>query len=217
MRLMSDISIRSATSADIARIKEIRLQAAYPGHVALMGSIERAQRYSARRVKLDRIPNDARVTVVAEVSDRVVGVLQYTYGSDVTGMWLARLWLLVSLLGPIGLVRRLPFLRARERVKISVPPDAFRMFNLQVDTAHQSRGIGSQLLQWADDEAMRLGATRMALLTDSMSPAIRLYERNGYVTTRTATDVQYERLTHDPGRVLMEKDLDAAHQSTPER
>jgi GNAT superfamily N-acetyltransferase len=213
---MSDISIRLANSGDIARIKEIRREVAYPGHVALMGSVERAQRYSAGRVKLDRIPNDARVTVVAELSDRVVGILQYTYGSDVTGMWLARLWLLVSLLGPIGLVRRLPLLRARGRVKIAFPPDAFRLFNLQVDTAYRSRGIGSQLIQWADDEAMRLGATRMALLTDSTSPAIPLYERNGYVTTRTVTDAQYQRLSREPGRVLMEKELDAADQSTPE-
>ena len=206
---MSEISIRLATTDDIARIEQIRLQHAYPGDVALMGSVDLAVRYASGRTKLDRIPNPSKVTVVAEAGTEVEGVLQYTFRSDPPPVGLDHTRLLFSLLGPIGLVRRLPVIRARKRVKIPVPSDAFRVFNLQVDTAFRCRGIATQLLDWAEDEARRLGARSMALLADSASPAVRLYERNGYRTTRIATDAEYERYTQDPGRVLMEKDLES--------
>jgi len=207
---MSEVSIRPATADDIPRIEQIRLQHVYPGHLALMGSDDRAMRYSSGRTKLDRIPNAAKVTVVAEVDGTVEGVLQYTFGSDAPRAGFDHARLLFSLLGPLGLVRRLPVLRARERVKIPVPADAFRVFNLQVDIAFRCRGIATQLLDWAEDEARRLDAPRMALLADSTSAAVRLYERNGYRTTVRATDHDYERYTEDPGRVLMEKDLGPA-------
>jgi ribosomal protein S18 acetylase RimI-like enzyme len=213
---MPEISIRLATSADIQRIEEIRLQHAYPGHIALMGSVDLAKRYGSGRTALDRIPNRLRVTVVAEISGRVEGVLQYTYGADVKGNRLEHLRLLLSLLGPMKFVRRLRFLRARSRVNIPVPTDAFRVFNLQVDIAHRRQGIATSLLDWAEGEAARLGARRMALLADLTNPAIRLYEREGYVTTRTATDRQYERYSQDAGRVLMEKDLTRADRSASE-
>ena len=207
---MSEISIRMATAGDVSRIEEIRLQHAYPGHIALMGNPELAVRYASGRTKLDRIPNSSKVTVVAEADGKVEGVLQYTFGSEPPPARLDHVRLLLLLLGPIGLVRRLPLLRARERVKIPVPSDAFRVFNLQVDVEFRCRGIATQLLDWAEDEARRLGAPRMALLADSASAAVRLYERNGYRTTRLATDPDYERYTQDPGRVLMEKELDSS-------
>ena len=215
---MPEISIRLATSADIRRREEIRLQHPYPGHIALMGSVDLAKQYGSGRTRLDRIPNRSRVTVVAEVSGRVEGVPQYTYGADVTGNRLDHLRLLLSMLGPINFVRRLPFLRARSRVNIPVPTDAFRIFNLQVDVAYRRQGIATRLLDWAEAEAeaARLGAHRMALPADLTNPAIKLYERQGYVTTRTATDRQYERYSHDAGRVLMEKDLTRADRSASE-
>ena len=207
---MSEISLRLATAGDVARIEEIRLQHAYPGDVALMGSVDLAVRYASGRTKLDRIPNPSKVTVVAVVDGEVEGVLQYTFRADPPSVGLDHLRLLVSLLGPFRLVRGYRVLRARRRVKIAVPSEAFRVFNLQVDTAFRCRGIATQLLDWAEDEARRLGAPCMALLADSASDAVGLYERNGYRTTQIATDPEYERYTGDPGRVLMQKELESA-------
>ena len=204
---MSEVVIRFATADDVERIEQMRLQHAYPGDIALMGSVERAHRYASGRVKLDGIPNPSKVTVVADVADRVEGALQYTFGDDPDPATLAHVRLLISLLGPVGLIRGIPVLRARRRVKIPVPTEAFRIFNLQVDTSRHGQGIATQLLGWADDEARHLGARRMALLADSASPVVRLYERNGYRITKTATDARYERYANDPGRVLMEKNL----------
>ena len=208
---MSEVVIRFATVDDVERISQMRLQHAYPGDIALLGSVERAGRYASGRVKLDRIPNPSKVTVVADVADRVEGVLQYANGHGASNTRpvrrFAQVRLLVVLLGPFGFVYRLPVLLARQRVKLPVPAGVFQIVNLQVDTTCRGQGVATQLLDWAEDEARHLGARRMALLADSASPVVRLYERNGYRITKTATDARYERYTHDPGRVLMEKDL----------
>ena len=37
---------------------------------------------------------------------------------------------------------------------------------------------------------------------------IRLYERFGFKTTKTVTSPSYEKYTHIPGRVFMEKEID---------
>ena len=37
---------------------------------------------------------------------------------------------------------------------------------------------------------------------------IRLYERFGFKTTKTVTSPSYEKHTHIPGRVFMEKEID---------
>ena len=210
---MSEVVIRFATADDVERIEEMRLQHAYPGDIALLGNVERAHRYASGRVKVDRIPNPSKVTVVADLDDRVEGVLQYSVTHGDANTWItqqrrvAQVRLLVSLLGPFGFLRRLPVLFARRRVTLPIPAGAFHIVNLQVDTTCRGQGIATRLLDWAEDEAKHLGARRMALLADSASPVVRLYERNGYRITRTATDARYERYTNDPGRVLMEKQL----------
>jgi ribosomal protein S18 acetylase RimI-like enzyme len=87
------------------------------------------------------------------------------------------------------------------------PPDAFYIAELHVDPTRRSEGIGARLLAWADDEATRLGRTRLALNTYSTNRARHLYDRAGYSVTRERTDPRYERYTGIPGRVLMEKRL----------
>ena len=52
-----------------------------------------------------------------------------------------------------------------------------------------------------------VGVSALSLHVVTTNPAIRLYERNGYRTTMTATDPRYEQRTGIAGRTLMVKDL----------
>ena len=203
----TSVSLRPATSKDVARIIEIINDDPGKDAIALMGSIELARRYRAGLVALERIPNSSRVTVVADGPAGVVGFLQYRTGNRGRHGQLAHLRLLVSLVGPLGVLRRARRLYAQRRVYIPVPADSFYITNLHVEIASQGEGIGSQLLTWAEREATDLGARLMTLTTASNSRAIPLYERHGYAVTVTATHPDYERLLHVPGRVLMQKVL----------
>ncbi len=209
---MDAIVIRPATSNDVDRMAEI--VNAEPGDepIALMGDIELARKYGIGLFKLDPIPNDARVTVVAQEADAIAGVLQYQFGDlGRPHSRLEVLRMLVGLLGPIGLLRRFRAVQSRARVDIPIPPGSFNLANLHVAPEFQERGIGRQLLEWAENEAVTLGAPRMTLITTTRHPRISWYERSGFKITQTATDPTYERYTQIEGRVLMQKDLAGAH------
>jgi ribosomal protein S18 acetylase RimI-like enzyme len=202
------VSIRHATADDVARIAEI--VGGEPGDdiVALMGSVELARRYRADLVALEQIPNPARPTVVAQQRGRVVGTLQYRLGNRGRHGQLARLRLLLEFLGPLGVLRRARKLLASRQVYIPIPEESFYITNVHVETASQGHGIGTGLLDWAEQEAIRVGARLMTLTAAANNPAIRLYERHGFTITLTATDADYARLLDVPGRVLMEKALE---------
>ena len=70
----------------------------------------------------------------------------------------------------------------------------------------QSR-IGAHLLAHAEAEARAAGIARMALCTGVSNPAQHLHERAGYRIVETRRHADYERITHNPGRVPMIKDL----------
>jgi ribosomal protein S18 acetylase RimI-like enzyme len=56
--------------------------------------------------------------------------------------------------------------------------------NVAVDPAHQGKGLGRQLLQFAEDEARRQGYTALRLYTNvTMTENIALYEHYGYRKT----------------------------------
>jgi len=205
---MDTLVIRPATAEDVDRMAEI--VNAEPGDepIALMGDVELARQYGIGLFKLDPIPNDRRVSVVAEEGDTTVGVMQYEFGdlgrphsrTDVLRM-------LVKLLGPFGVARRFRAIQSRARVDLTVPPGSFHLANLHVAPGHQDHGVGGKLLAWAESKAMELDAPRMTLITTTDHPRIPWYERSGFRITRTATDPTYERYTQIAGRVLMEKEL----------
>jgi ribosomal protein S18 acetylase RimI-like enzyme len=205
---MDDAMIRPAERADVDRMAEI--VNAEPGDepIALMGDVELARQYGIGLFKLDPIPNDLRVSVVAEEGDVVIGVLQYEFGDQ--GKPHSRadvLRMLLKLLGPFGLLRRIRAIQSRAKVDIAVPPGSFHICNLHIAPGYQDRGIGGRLLAWAESEAVELGAPRMTLITTTDHPRIAWYERSGYKIIQTATDATYERYTEIAGRVLMEKPL----------
>ncbi len=176
--------------------------------VSLIGGVDRARRFGRGLVRLDRIPNAAKPTVVAQSHDRVVGVLQYSRGAN-DRITLAHVRLAVSVFGPIGVLRAVPRLRARASVDVAIPADSFYIAEIHVDPGTRGLGIGGQLLDWAEREAIRLESARMTLTTTTANPARRLYERKGFTVTNTATNPRYEHYTGIAGRVLMEKRIPA--------
>ena len=147
--------------------------------------------------------------MLAQNGDRVVGVLQYQFGDAPHHSRFQVLLLLLKVLGPVRFLRRLPAIWSRTTVDVDVPTDALHLTNLHVDRAVQGQNVGTQLLAWAEEEAQRLGAKSMTLTTiPTNTGGIRFYERFGFKTTKTVTSPSYEKHTHIPGRVFMEKEID---------
>jgi ribosomal protein S18 acetylase RimI-like enzyme len=203
---MAVVAMRWATSQDVERIAEVMHGEPSAEAVALIGTVDLARRFGRGLVRLDEIPNPAKPTIVAQDDGLIVGVLQYTRGeAAAVRLSLAQARLALGIFGPVGVLRRLPRLRARARVEIPVPPESFHIAEVHVDTLYRGRGIGAALLDWAGREAARVGATTMTLTTTTANPARRLYERTGYRVIRTATNPRYKKYTGIDGRMLMEK------------
>ena len=68
--------------------------------------------------------------------------------------------------------------------EVSLEPQAFIAF-MAVEPAATRRGVGTALLQAAEDEARRHGLPYISMMvTESNLPARRLYERAGFETER---------------------------------
>jgi len=198
-------TIRSATTADVGRIHEIMNVPPGPERLALVGDEEAAVKFGWQLLELQEIPNDERPTFVAEDGARVVGFIQYTRGPLDDKITFGQLKAAVTVRGPVEFVRGIPRLRAMRRVNIPTPKDAFYIAELHVDSELRGKGIGGELLDFADDEARRTGYRHLALHTHSQNRARALYERHGFQVTRVREDRKYERYTGIRGRVLMEK------------
>lgn len=203
------LRIRPATRDDVDRIVEIMHGEPGAEAVAMAGTADRARQSGRGLCELEDIPNAERPTVVAESDGRVVGVLQYNLGAGDIDITLALVRLALRTFGPVGTLRLLPRQRARARVNMPIPKDSCYIAEINVAPECRGGGVGGALLDWADGEAVRLGATRMTLTTTTVNPARRLYERKGFVVTKTATDSRYQHYTGIPGRVLMEKRVEA--------
>ena len=68
-------------------------------------------------------------------------------------------------------------------------PDGLLIYNIAVAPAAQHKGHGRRLMAFAEDEAKKLGCTRVILYTnEKMTENIAFYEKLGYT--------QYDRLPH---------------------
>lgn len=86
-----------------------------------------------------------------------------------------------------------------ERVKWMEDTDNVMYLNrLGVNVAHAKRGIGSLMLDKAKAQAKKLGARYLRLfVVDFNTPAVRLYEKNGFARAQGRYD-----MTLEDGRVL---------------
>ncbi len=204
---MDGLRIRKATPGDTNRIAD--LVGGDPGDeaIGIAGDAGRAREFGMAMVRLPNSPQGWPRTVVAEVDAQVVAVIQA--GPDVPGVRATpRLaYLGVRIFGPIGLVRLLPRLRARQRVQPVPPPESYYIAEIDVDAAYRNKGIGGALLDYAEAEARAAGHRLMSLTTSTTNPARRLYERRGFRVVETRTDAAYKRYTGIDGRHLMVKQL----------
>ncbi len=73
--------------------------------------------------------------------------------------------------------------------------------NIAIHPAHQGRGLGKQLMQWAEGEVRQRGIDRIYLYThEKMSKNITIYTKMGYVETE-------RRYEYGFNRVYMRKEL----------
>ena len=92
----------------------------------------------------------------------------------------------------------------------------FEIMNIAVYPAHQRKGIGVQLLRFAQQEAKRKGAKRLRICTaDTSKHQVKLYEKVGFSITEIDKDYfikVYEEPIFENGkqcvdRVVMEMDV----------
>jgi ribosomal protein S18 acetylase RimI-like enzyme len=73
---------------------------------------------------------------------------------------------------------------------VRVNGDAVELAALAVLPAHGRRGVGGRLVAAALDSARAAGAARMTVRTElTNDPALRFYDRHGFVPLRTAVQL----------------------------
>jgi ribosomal protein S18 acetylase RimI-like enzyme len=204
---MDRLRIRKATPGDTNRIAD--LFGGDPGDeaIGIAGDAGLAREFGMAMVRLPNGPQGWQRTVVAELDAQVVAMIQA--GPDVPGVSATPrlVYLGLRIFGPIGLVRLLPRLRARQRVQPVPPPESYYIAEIDVDAAYRNKGIGGALLDYAEEEARAAGHRLMSLTTSTTNPARRLYERHGFRVVETRTNAAYRRYTGIDGRHLMVKQL----------
>ncbi len=210
MSAMDEMTIRRATSADTQRLIDILYDDPPRDMRAMEPDVRKAKALGALAVR-NGLEVAVSRTVVAVIGGRPVGLMEAKRpGQDANatvfaiGNMLLRGLLIVGLGGGLRYVR---YRRARARVEIGRPPDSYYIGELDVHPETRNRGIGARLLEYAEAEARAEGVGRMSLCTGITNPAQHLYERSGFRIVETRRHPDYERLTGNPGRVLMVKEL----------
>ena len=171
--------------------------------IGLAGSPERARRFGRALMLTESIPDPDRPTVLIDGPDGPVAFMTYSIGPMESGaLTPGRVLRVIGALGPgvFGLPRRLS---ARRAVELVVPGRSLYIAELHVRPDHRGRGLGGRLLSWSARRCVELGLDQQSLITGTANPAVRLYERHGFTVTATATDVRYERIFGQAGRLLM--------------
>jgi ribosomal protein S18 acetylase RimI-like enzyme len=202
------MTIRKATAQDMRRIAEII--AGDPGTeaIGIAGNARAARRFGVALYSLPGGSGDWRRTVIAELNGEVVGVIQAGPPVGQVKVTTALVWMAVRTVGPFGVLRALPRMKARDRVHVDPPEGSCYIAEVDVDPRYRGQGIGGALLDYAEAGARHGSYKQMSLSTTTSNPARRLYERHGFRVVETKTDAQYERYTGIEGRLLMVKDLD---------
>jgi ribosomal protein S18 acetylase RimI-like enzyme len=207
---MPEITIRPATPADIDRLIDILYDDPAPDIRAVEPDARKAKRLGALTIR-NGLQIAIERTAVAVVDGQPVALLDVVRpgeGSDPGPLAIARVVLGgIAISGLAGLLRMLRYGRVRPRVRIDHPPEAFYIGELDVHPDYRNRGTGAELLKHAEAEARAEGFAQMALTTGISNPAQHLYKRCGFEIVETKRDAMYEKLTGNPGRVLMVKSL----------
>lgn len=195
--------VRSAQAHDLDAVVAIQYSEPTAEFIGLAGSPERARRLGRALTRSDGILDPGRPVVLIDGATGPVAFMSYSIGQTESGALTPALVVrVVAALGPgvFGLARRLA---ARRAVQLVAPPRSLYIAELHVHPAHRGHGLGGQLLSWSLGKCVELGLEQRSLITGTSNPAIRLYERHGFMVVATATDERYERIFGQAGRVLM--------------
>ncbi len=143
------------------------------------------------------------VTVIAEVEKKPVGVLAAFSGADIPRLNLEAFAAFPKVLGLAGTSRL--FWRAIPHASIEeARADEYYVSNVGVLPEAQGHGIGTRLMQFAEEAAQAAGLKKCSLLVGTNnSGARRLYERLGYEVMFTRPHVNpalsYNRMVKQLG------------------
>jgi ribosomal protein S18 acetylase RimI-like enzyme len=200
------LTIRSATSADTPRIVNLIARPAGQEAIAIAGCEEAALKMAVTVASLADGPQSWQHSTVAELNGKVVGLIQNGTGEEAFRVTPGLVLDVLRIFG-VGIVSVYGRYRARLRVNPDIPMGTYYISELHVDPDYRNRGIAGALLDHAEREARERELPKMSLMTTTINPARRLYERKGYRVVETKTDRLYERYTGIAGRHLMVKEL----------
>jgi ribosomal protein S18 acetylase RimI-like enzyme len=93
-----------------------------------------------------------------------------------------------------------PILEPYARLEV---PGSYYVSAMAVFTEHRGKGLGTQMLKIAEDEARESGYRKVSLLVfEQNEEAIKLYERNGFEAVDRAPVVPHESIRYT-GEVLL--------------
>jgi ribosomal protein S18 acetylase RimI-like enzyme len=204
------MTLRRATPADSNAIFHIMFDDPGPDEMAIGGSLEGAR--TVGRISLAHgVSVSIQRALIGECDGQAVALLETMLPDedlDVgAGTVLKLAAAALTRLGPAGLVRLLRWSRVRGAVELSRVPQSYYIAHIDVLPALRGRGIGSQLLAYAESQARERVFSRMSLVTWIGNPAQRLYERQGFRVVDERRSAAFERVAGFPGRVLMAREL----------
>jgi ribosomal protein S18 acetylase RimI-like enzyme len=204
------MTLRHATAGDSAAIFRIMFDDPGPDEMAIGGSLEGAR--TVGRISLAHgVSVSTQRALIAEVDGQAVALLEPMLPDEdldvgaITVLNLAAAAL--TRLGPAGFVRLLRWSRERGAVELSRVPQSYYIAHIDVLPEYRGRGIGAQLLGYAESQARARGFREMSLVTWIGNPAQRLYERHGFRVVDERRSAEFERIAGFPGRVLMSRAL----------
>ena len=204
-----ELGIRPAIAEDRAGILDVLYREPGPEMLGSCGSVEASRRFGAALLDLGGFPNPSKPVVVATASGRVVAMAQYVIGGTGSLGVGDTVRISVKAFGLLGALGRIPAAIWRWRVELAPVEDEFYLADIHVDPELRGSGVGSALLDWIEQKANEAPVSTLWLITGSANPARRLYERHGFTVTAERHDKHYEARTGTPGRIRMEKAVDA--------
>ncbi len=206
----SEIRLRAATRADVAAAGFLLSEAAGPLADPIMGlgTPGAAAAYLGSLFSASGTPWSYSTTAVAELGNRVVGLVGHLAGRHAYGYGLSLATALLRAYGPLGSLRLGWRAVSIPEVRPDSHSDDYHVANLAVHPELRGRGIGARLLDHAHSAGRSAGASACGLevLIENVD-AQRLYARHGYREVARKTSRRLQRRAGVSGQIYMSRPL----------